>query len=751
MPEIKTYRIDNFAGGLNLKNDSMVALGGINPSQCIKAINCDFRDKVSIQTRNGYKKTFDNIFNADITGIIVWYKDGLIRFLIKTWDSKIYYLYDGVTFLNSEESDYFQLSGTVYNGHLFLPGAADGVENKKYDGLKFTKLGITAPDTAPTVAEGATGNLSGTYNYYYSYYNSNTGQESGLSPVGEITVSAKQVTVTPIFSSDTQVTHIRLYRAGGNAGPTVDGSYVKRRIDTSLNDGNGEIALTDVNISTYNGTELITNTDVWWSTTGDAAVGATGTLYLTDSGNYGDVGTIYRKNLLTVDTQYQINFKLNAYGLSSTDNHLFSIITYDASGQTTVMSEWVSGKSGTYTIPFKAEQTDIRLHLTQYEGFILEIKNFSIKALTSDGTNYTDNIADGSISTTAEDCSTNLVCPVVRILSAHHHELFGANNPDNPGWLYTSRWRNTTGNANIEAFPGSDFISDVGNKSDPIVAIMPLEIDMIIYTEHKIYRHRYLSNSDESSVALEEVSEIGCAGGKTLAEGILENGRPCHIFLGQSTKGRGIYLFEGTNVYCISDIVEPIFSGEREDVSSINWNYTDRCCGAMHDNKYFLCYPEGATIWPDKVLIVDFETMPPRFIQADFSAYTLFMDKITNRLFFGNTDKYLYEFSSAHGFSQSIEIDFQTPYFGDRGIWKQAKSLTFFADTQGNDLTVNYWVDRELKATDSQSSDYMKILKFDCPPEVKGYTFSIELICSSTKRIKISPPLELKVIELNKK
>jgi hypothetical protein len=204
-------------------------------------------------------------------------------------------------------------------------------------------------------------------------------------------------------------------------------------------------------------------------------------------------------------------------------------------------------------------------------------------------------------------------------------------------------------------------------------------------------------------------------------------------------------------VFCVSDIVEPVFSGEREDISSVNWNYVDRCCGAMHDNKYYLSYPEGDADWPNKILIVDFETMPPRITQADFSAYSLRPDTISEKLYMAGSDKYLYESSSAHAFNQAVEIDWQSPYFGDRATFAQAKSLTIHANTRGNDLTVNMWVDKKLEATlPAQSSTYMKRMEFDCPPACKGRLFSAELVCSSFRRIIISPPLELKVIVLEK-
>lgn len=75
-------------------------------------------------------------------------------------------------------------------------------------------LGLSAPETAPVITEGATGPLSGTYQYCYTYYNDNLGIESPPSPLSaELTVTGKAINVSVVgIGLDTVV---RIYRIGG--------------------------------------------------------------------------------------------------------------------------------------------------------------------------------------------------------------------------------------------------------------------------------------------------------------------------------------------------------------------------------------------------------------------------------------------------------------------------------------------------------------------------------------------------------
>lgn len=122
----------------------------------------------------------------------------------------------------------------------------NGANQKKYDGTDLTAFGITAPASAPTIADGAdSGNHNGTYEARVTYYNGNTGQESSAGPTsGSANVTNSSIDWTNIpTSADAQVTHVRLYLRNTAtmsnfylAGTTQNGNTTENTdvLDTSL-------------------------------------------------------------------------------------------------------------------------------------------------------------------------------------------------------------------------------------------------------------------------------------------------------------------------------------------------------------------------------------------------------------------------------------------------------------------------------------------------------------------------------------
>ena len=102
----------------------------------------------------------------------------------------------------------------VANNHLFM---ANGSKMLKYDGTTVTNWGIDAPSSALTIGTSATG-LTGTYSYVISWLNNTTGHISSPSPVASVTLANQKAVLSGNTTSDSQVTHVNLYRtaAGGS-------------------------------------------------------------------------------------------------------------------------------------------------------------------------------------------------------------------------------------------------------------------------------------------------------------------------------------------------------------------------------------------------------------------------------------------------------------------------------------------------------------------------------------------------------
>lgn len=120
------------------------------------------------------------------------------------------------------------------NNYVFF---GNGTSMWKYDGTTVTRWGITGPTAAVSTALGGTG-LSPTtgYKYQIAWLNNTTGHTSSPSPYMAAYVKPvnQTVTISGNTTSDTQVTHVRIYRTadGGTtyfehpASPIVYATWV---------------------------------------------------------------------------------------------------------------------------------------------------------------------------------------------------------------------------------------------------------------------------------------------------------------------------------------------------------------------------------------------------------------------------------------------------------------------------------------------------------------------------------------------
>ena len=96
--------------------------------------------------------------------------------------------------------------------------ATNGVERLRVEGSTAYQWGIAAPGTAPTLSAttGAGNKLTGTYNAKYTYLRKSGDTilcESNPSPAGTaVDLNQEQLAITVTAPSDSQVTHIRVYR-----------------------------------------------------------------------------------------------------------------------------------------------------------------------------------------------------------------------------------------------------------------------------------------------------------------------------------------------------------------------------------------------------------------------------------------------------------------------------------------------------------------------------------------------------------
>ena len=375
-------------------------------------------------------------------------------------------------------------------------------------------------------------------------------------------------------------------------------------------------------------------------------------------------------------------------------------------------------------------------------------------------TTYNDNIADYAVGA-AVTCTDNDILAAVRGFCIHHHQLFGWYQDDYKGYVFGSKFYYP------EAFPSTYFYRP-GNATDYIVAVMPLGIDVMIYTRFNTYRLRYIGLSEGDAV-VEEVAKVGLSSDNTLVSAVDPEGKEYHMFLGQSVKARGIYLNNGDAVLCISKPLEPLFNAERsagdpiENITAIDWDYINTACAAFAGNKYYLAVAFSGDTKPKHIIVVDMDLRPARFHKitlgdTDDTINAMSYDLVADELMFGGDVKEVYKLTGTidwvSGAAAGVSMVYQTPYFGQRDLYQQMVSLTFQANTQGQTLTVKIYADFTLKATLTTSTTSMKRVNLKMEADVQGRLFSVrfEITGSTTanKRIKISPPMVAKLAPWNK-
>lgn len=133
----------------------------------------------------------------------------------------------------------------THRGRCWYNGATT---QRKITQTTVSRVGVVAPDTAPTLADGAATGITGNYGFKYSFVikdaDGNVEWESNLSSGASITVTDKKVTVTPAASDDSRVNYRRVYRttASGNvyqvdgdiANNTAGATYTSSQADALL-------------------------------------------------------------------------------------------------------------------------------------------------------------------------------------------------------------------------------------------------------------------------------------------------------------------------------------------------------------------------------------------------------------------------------------------------------------------------------------------------------------------------------------
>ncbi|MBI3937141.1 MAG: hypothetical protein HY323_09205 [Betaproteobacteria bacterium] len=329
--------------------------------------------------------------------------------------------------------------------------------------------------------------------------------------------------------------------------------------------------------------------------------------------------------------------------------------------------------------------------------------------------------ADSALGAAVE--TDNDVPPLASWVTAFQEHAFLCRDAANPHYLWWSkRFR-------PESMPLTQFL-EIGNPDDPLQCALPLAGMLGAFT--RLTKYRVLGNATSGFTSMEAISRRG-----TPAAAAAITTEHAILFLARD----GIFR---TNLLSpddeLSELIAPLFFGETVNgISPINWAAISTAGAAYWKGRYYTSLPLGTATVPIHLAVYSFDTK--RFYFFDHPCRSLFTEEATDTLTAGFTDGFVYilEDGAADGDAGgAIILDAETKNYsgGMDTLRKMPLWLRVDADTQGETLSVELYVDDTLRRTASLSGLRTKAL-IPFPDGSLGYSWRARFRYTGKKRVRI--------------
>lgn len=195
--------------------EEQVSQNDVTSEALARCTNLRLERRGVIETRHGSSRKATKLSPFGVASLIIEHDGARYEFKGQIFRNEAA-IATGLTDAQWSAIKYNQFNDTTQQ--LF---ALNGTDRKRITGSSVFEWGITPPEAAPTDAVGALTGLTGVYKAKVSYARLVSGvvvSDSNLSPAstGE-TLANQSLSVTWVASTDTQVTHVRVWRtlAGG--------------------------------------------------------------------------------------------------------------------------------------------------------------------------------------------------------------------------------------------------------------------------------------------------------------------------------------------------------------------------------------------------------------------------------------------------------------------------------------------------------------------------------------------------------
>lgn len=282
------------------------------------------------------------------------------------------------------------------------------------------------------------------------------------------------------------------------------------------------------------------------------------------------------------------------------------------------------------------------------------------------------------------------------LVAIYQEQIFLAGDPDNPHYLYFSkRFR-------PESWPTENFI-EIGTSNDPITSLAAIAGMLGMFTVETKYR--ISGNADSGFTHFEAISRRGTRSPKAVVpsdKGIIfvaTDGVFTTNLIGPDTK--------------ISGKIEALFSRETiNDEEHINFDEAKQISGAYFKSKYYMSYCAGAATTPNRMAVYSFDS--EEWAIYDHQGGSMLVEADVDFLTMGGVDGFLYRLENGvTDDSTAVSAEFQSKDFAGGSYNSRNLFLYFKVDAKlpaGYELTAKFYIDDELKKTDTISGERLNIL-----------------------------------------